>query len=177
VTFAPAVQREEDGALAAVPLALAEVPPAGREIRAWYRRGGGPAGNVPPHALRSIRDPLPVKLSVDNPRPAVGGRAGETLANAMLRGSEAIHSLQRAVSARDFEALALRTSAAVARARAFTRAALWRHARPGTVEVLLVPDLPPEVRGPDDQGVTSEAIAEHQTEEARRRIQEELDAR
>ncbi|HYV47633.1 MAG TPA: hypothetical protein VFA20_22395 [Myxococcaceae bacterium] len=177
VTFAPALQREENGALAPAAVAMAEVPPAGREIRAWYRRGGGPAGNVPAHSLRAVRDPLPVKLTSDHDRPAVGGRAGETLANALLRGSEAIHSLQRAVAARDFEVLALRTSAAVSRARAFTRASLWRHAAPGTVEVLLVPDLPPEVRGPDDEGVTAEALRDHQSEEARRRIQDELDAR
>lgn len=177
VTFAPALQREEDGALATAPVPMAAVPPPGREIRAWYRRGGGPAGNVPAHSLRAVRDPLPLKLTADNDKPAVGGRAGETLANALLRGAEAIHSLQRAVAARDFEVLALRTSAAISRARAFTRAALWRHAAPGTVEVLLVPDLPPEVRGPDDEGVTAEALREHQSEEARRRIQDELDAR
>jgi len=178
VTFAPAVQREEEGGeLAPAPAALAEVPPVGREIRAWYRRGGGPQGNVPAHALKAVRDPLPVKMTADNPRPAVGGRAGETLPNALLRGTEAIHSLHRAVAARDFEVLALRTSAAVARARAFTRAALWRHAPPGAVEVLLVPDLPPEVRGPSDEGVTAGALHEHQAEEVRRRIQEELDAR
>ncbi|HEY8208852.1 MAG TPA: hypothetical protein VIG99_15285 [Myxococcaceae bacterium] len=178
VTFAPALQREEEGGtLAPAPVTLAQVPGPGQQILGWYRREGTGVGNVAAHTLRAVRDPLPVKLSADNPKPAVGGRAAETLANALLRGTEAIHSLQRAVSARDFEALALRTSAAVARARAFTRAALWRHAAPGTVEVLLVPDLPPEVRGPNDEGVTLEALKEHQTEEARRRIQDELDSR
>jgi hypothetical protein len=85
VTFAPALQREEGGALAPAPVAMAEVPGAGKQVMGWYRYEGGALGNVPAHAIRAIRDPLPIKLSVDNPKPAVGGRAGETLANALLR--------------------------------------------------------------------------------------------
>src|SRR4051812_16668368 len=75
VTFAPALQREEGGALAPAPVAMAEVPGAGKQVMGWYRYEGGALGNVPAHAIRAIRDPLPIKLSVDNPKPAVGGRA------------------------------------------------------------------------------------------------------
>jgi hypothetical protein len=45
ITFAPAVQmKQENDQLAEIPRALARVPPAGREIRLWYRRGGGMEG-------------------------------------------------------------------------------------------------------------------------------------
>ncbi len=178
ITFAPAAQLSlPSGVLAAAPSALAAVPPLDREIRAWYRRGGGPSGNVAANTLTVVKSELPDKLKVTNPQPAVGGRAAESLDNALIRGPEEIHSLRRAVTARDFEVLALKSSGAIARAKAFTQAQLWRHAPAGTVEVLLVPDLPPAVRGSGDEGVTPAALRSHQTEDARKRIQAELDER
>jgi hypothetical protein len=77
---------------------------------------------------------------------ATGGQAAETLENALVRGPQELHSLQRAVTAQDFGAGGAVDSRAVARAKALTRAALWTFATPGTVEVLLVPDLPAELR-------------------------------
>ncbi len=178
ITFAPAAQLTlPTGALAPAPSALAAVPELGREIRAWYRYGGGPSGNVAANTLTVLKSELPEKVKVTNPQPAVGGRAAESLENALIRGPEEIHSLRRAVTARDFEVLALKSSAAIARAKAFTQAQLWRHAPAGTVEVLLVPDLPPAVRGAEDQGVNPSVLRAHQTEDARKRIQAELDER
>ncbi len=179
IVFAPAIQRlSNDGTLAANAEALAAVPPLGREIRAWYRRGGGPEGNVAAGSLKVLKDPVPgASLTVSNAEPAVGGRAAESMDNALARGPEEIHSLRRAITAHDFEALALRTASGMARARAFTQAQLWTHAPPGTVEVLLVPELPAALRGSDDRGVSAEALRSHQTEPARKRIQDELDDR
>jgi hypothetical protein len=173
VTFAPRLQRvDPQGVLADPPVTLAAVPAAGREIRAWYRWGGGEAGNVGAGMLTSLKDPIP-GVQVGNPAPATGGGAAETLDNALLRGPEEIHSLRRAVTARDFETLACRGSAAVARARAFTKAQLWRHARPGTVEVLLVPKLGTfEQRG--GGVVTADALRALHTEDVRTRIQAAL---
>src|SRR5262249_22746491 len=156
------------------PETLAEVPASGREIRLWYRTGGGSAGNVAAGTLTTLKDSIP-GIEVTNPRPATGGRAVESLENALLRGPLNFHSLERAVTARDFEILASRSSGAVARARAFTTAALWKHATPGTVEVLLVPDVPPEVRTNDL--VTSAILQEYYTETARSQIQRALDER
>jgi hypothetical protein len=175
ITFAPAVQmRGASGDLERVPQGLAEAPPAGREIRLWYCRGGGPAGNVAANTLTTLKDPIP-GVSVTNPGPATGGRAAETIQNALLRGPQELHSLQRAVTAGDFELVALRSSGAVARARAFTKAQLWVHASPGTVEVLLVPYLPEEQRA--SGRVALEQLKEYETEEALTRIQQALDER
>src|SRR6185312_9205509 len=141
ITFAPAMRQLGKEGLEEAPRSLGEAPAAGREIRLWYRRGGGPEGNVAAGLLATLKDPIP-GLQVTNPEAATGGRAAETLENALVRGPQELHSLRRAVTARDFELLALRISGAVARTRAFTLASLWVHATPGTVEVLLVPDLP-----------------------------------
>jgi hypothetical protein len=95
--------------------------------------------------------------------------------NALVRGPQQLHSLERAVTARENELSPLHSSAAAVRASAFTRADLWRFATPGTVEVLLVPYLPEEQRG--GGGVTVEKLQQQQTEEARKQVQDALDTR
>ncbi len=174
VTFAPAVRGLGEGGRGEAAELLAEAPPAGREIRLWYRRGGGPEGNVGAGLLTVLKDPIP-GLAVTNPAPATGGRAAETLENALIRGPQELHSLSRAVTARDFELIALKSSGAVARARAVTLASLWTHATPGTVEVLLVPDLPEEER-PGGR-VAAATLEARETGEARDEIAAELDQR
>lgn len=178
ISFAPAVRKENaNGSLEATAKPLADVPGEGREIRLWYRRGGGPAGNVAAETLVTLKDPIAgAPLSVVNPQRATGGQEAETLANALARGPQEIHSLRRAVTARDFELLAIRNNpGAVARARAVTRAELWRHAAAGTVEVLLVPQVPDGDRAGDR--VTAAMLEERETDAARENIQRDLDAR
>ncbi len=86
-----------------------------------------------------------------------------------MRGPQELHSLQRAVTARDFELLAkqssgtVASSGAVARAKAFTQAAVWKHALPGTIEVVLVPFIPDDQR-PNGR-VTEKALKAHETDE------------
>ncbi len=175
ITFAPSARlRASDGELEERPAALAEVPAAGRRILVWYPRGGGAEGNVAAGTLIRLKDPIP-GLEVTNPEPGTGGKAAENLANALVRGPQELHSLERAVTGRDFELLALRSSGAVARAKAITRAQLWAHAQPGTVEVLLVPDLPAAKRREDR--VAADDLASRQTEDARTQIQRALDER
>ena len=156
LTFAPAVRLTaalgadsasgaNPGITLGPPQALAAVPPPGMEVRAWYRSGGGPAGNVAAGTLTVPQGPLP-GLSVSNPDPASGGQAAETLENALRRGPLEARYQGRAVTAQDYEAVALNTARSVGRARAFTRRTLWAHGTPGTVELALVPYLPPEAR-------------------------------
>lgn len=170
VTFAPALDlRPADGAADLV--TLAAVPPAGRQIRVWYRVGGGPAGNVAANTLISLRDPVPGVKEVVNRVPARGGRGLESLESALLRGPYEFFGQQRAITARDFEILATR-SGAVARARAFTRAAVYSFARPGEVEVVLVPYVPDAARPGGRLPVT--VLRDHEIEEARRHTEAEL---
>ena len=137
----------------------------------WYRRGGGPAGNVAAHTLTVLKDPLP-GLEVTNPERATGGQAAETIENAIIRGPQEFFALRRAVTARDFELVAERWGA-VARAKAITKARLWVHALPGTVEVLLVPEIPEEQRAGGRASLAT--LLERQTDAAREQIQRALD--
>ena len=175
VQFAPAMQMKgEHPEIDAAPAALAEVPAAGSEIRLWYRRGGGASGNVTANMLTTFKDTIP-GVEVTNPIPATGGRSAETIENALLRGPQELHSLQRAVTARDFELRALRSPGAVDRAKAFTRAKMWAHAQPGTVEVVLVPHLPDELRSAG--WITAETVRRQETGVALEQIRQELDRR
>ncbi|RQW94241.1 putative baseplate assembly protein [Micromonospora inaquosa] len=182
VTFAPALDLRP--AAGATPVAgptpagsasvtVAAVPPAGRQIRLWYRAGGGPTGNVAAGTLTSLRDPLP-GVRVDNPAPAAGGRELEALESVLLRGPYEFFAQQRAVTARDFEVLAT-SSGAVARARAFTRAAVYSFARPGEVEVVLVPYVPEAARPGGRLPVA--VLREHEVPEARHRVEADLEER
>ncbi len=148
-----------------------QVPAAGREIRAWYRRGGGAAGNVSAGTLSVLKDAIPgFSGAVTNPEDASGGRDAESLESALRRGPRQLHSLERAVTARDFELLARSSSQDIARAWPFTRAENWCFARPGEVEVLLVPRVPPSQ-------LSLEALAARQNEEVRRNILKDLNQR
>jgi hypothetical protein len=178
IIFAPAVEPESEAVADSQVRTAWAAPGAGRMIAAWYAIGGGEDGNVMPGALDSLKSPLPGGLNpnVTNVQPAAGGRAVETLAHALQRGPRELHSLRRAVTASDFELLAIR-SGFIARARAFTLADLWVHAAPGTVGVSLVPAIPTQARGEADERVTATLLAQFSTDSARDKVVALLDER
>jgi hypothetical protein len=148
-----------------------KAPPAGRELRAWYRWGGGAAGNVTAGTLSVLKDSIPgFSGTVTNPGAAAGGRDTESLESALRRGPRQLHSLERAVTARDFELLAKNSSQDIARAWPFTRAENWCFARPGEVELLLVP------RVPEDQ-LSLDSLVARQNEDVRLEILNDLNKR
>jgi len=172
IRFAPTVRAEQpDGTLVETPQSVANVPAADRGIRLWYRRGGGLGGNVPANTLTELKDRI-AGVDVTNPAPASGGRSAEALENALIRGPLELHSLHRAVTAQDFELLARTGPQGVARAKAFTKAAVWKHAVPGTVEVLLVPCVS------DSEGqVKAEDLEQQEQTELLPQVQEMLNLR
>lgn len=173
ITFAPAIRGSDEASangLSRTVETLAAVPPAERLVCAWYRCGGGPSGNVAAHTLTVLKDPI-AGLRVDNPEPAVGGSQAESLENALVRGPQALHSLNRAVTARDYEAVALREGS-VARAHAVARAERWRFAAPGTVQLLLVPDVPHRPGAPLSQAQLEGAQTEAALERVRQAVEE-----
>lgn len=175
ITFAPSVQlSSEGGGLASAASVLGAVPPAGREILAWYRRGGGAEGNVAANLISVLKDPI-ASLAVTNTRPATGGRAAETLRNALVRGPHEFRSLQRVITADDFERASVHGSGGVARAKAAARADRWVHARRGTVDVSLVPALPTDVLATGRIGIGE--LAEHQTDLTRKQVEDVLNTR
>ncbi|MGH3951120.1 MAG: baseplate J/gp47 family protein, partial [Pseudonocardiaceae bacterium] len=144
------------------------------EIRIWYRTGGGQSGNVGPEMLSTLETPI-AGLKVTNAHPARGGRDIEGIESAIARGPYEFFSLRRAVTARDYEVLATASSAGIARARAFTRVTVRPFARPGEVEVVVVPHVPDGARPGGRLALPT--LLDHQVEEARERTLADLEGR
>lgn len=167
VAMFPWWDEAEDAGAARVPapvLPAPVVPAPGAEVRAWYRAGGGERGNVGAGQLTVLRTPVP-GVRVTNPEPATGGRNGESVENALRRAPQDFQARDRAVTVRDYEVLATR-HAGVARARAFTRKDLWAFARPGEVEIVMVPFVP----GHEDKPVQAADLRAHAREEVRAEV-------
>ncbi len=179
IQFAPAARltRKEDGLLDDANRPFAAIPTNGREIRAWYVSGGGESGNVPRNALDSFVD-VPGQATLDNltltnDTRAAGGRDAETLENALRRGPYEVHSLERAVTARDFEYLTIQLGSKIERARAFTKANEWRYAEPGTVEVAVVPFIEHAAR----ERIDIHALAQARREQTLGEVRDALEAK
>lgn len=143
VTFAQAMSNGTEP-----PAPVAAVPGNGKEIRGWWSSGGGSQGNVDAGTLTVLRDPL-AGVTVTNPAQASGGRDTESVADAIVRAPIDFHTRQRAVTAGDYEILAVKASGAVQQARAYNRSSIWSFAQPGEVEIVL---KPAEGAVPSDNG-------------------------
>lgn len=95
-------------------------PTGGNNIRlARYQSGGGVVGNLPKHSLTQLRSGVPFVKSVTNLDPATGGLDRENTQAMLERGSRRLRHRSRAVTAEDYEDLALEASPAVAKAKCF----------------------------------------------------------
>jgi hypothetical protein len=83
---------------------------------ASYHTGGGESGNVAAHTLQILTQAVPFIAGCDNPFPAEGGADMESVENLKSRAAGVFKSLQRAVTAEDFQWLAREASASVGRA-------------------------------------------------------------
>ncbi|MDP9075351.1 MAG: putative baseplate assembly protein [Actinomycetota bacterium] len=133
------------------------IPPDGGEIIVTgYRHGGGVAGNVGANTLTVLRSTVAFIDRVTNVVPATGGVDAESVRNAKLRGPLTLRTGQRAVTARDFERLALESSAEVARARC-----LPPTAPAAPIRLLVVPHVrrPPDAQRLDDFALSDQLVA------------------
>lgn len=71
-----------------------------------YRHGGGTNGNVKPRMLGVLKTSLPYIDRVTNRREAIGGLNAEDIEDAKIRVPAHLRTLQRAVTAADYEYLA-----------------------------------------------------------------------
>lgn len=109
------------------------VPPTGRDsVKCEYRLGGGVGGNVGGNTLTVLKQSVAFVQGVTNPFPAQGGADAETIEEAKRRGTYAIKNRDRAITAEDYESLALAASRRVARAKCV-------QASDGSISLLLVP--------------------------------------
>ena len=117
-------------------------PPVGRQIRfTSYRCGGGVVGNVGEETITVMKSSIPYVDSVRNFEAATGGTDPETLDSAKLRAPQVLKARTRAVTAEDFEYLAMEATSLVARAKCLSpgSTAERQSSPPGMVRVLLVP--------------------------------------
>jgi len=106
IMFGPALP-QRDGSVkryGAIP------PRAAMIVMARYRYGGGVSGNVQGHQLNVLRTSIPYIARVANRRLASGGLNGEDLEDAKMRVPGHLRTLDRAVTARDYEYLAAKAA-------------------------------------------------------------------
>ncbi len=120
-----------------------------------YRHGGGIIGNMQPRALNVLKSGLPYVDRVANRHSANGGLDAENLEDAKMRVPGHLRTLDRAVTAADFEYLALQAATgAIQRVHALQPPTI----NTGEVKVLIVPRVnksgefiaPDELALPDD---------------------------
>ncbi|MGM0576307.1 MAG: putative baseplate assembly protein [Myxococcota bacterium] len=131
------------------------IPPKGdKNIKAGrYQVGGGAEGNVPAEAIVDVKQNLAFVNGVTNPYPAAGGCDMESVEEAKLRAPHIIKARNRAVTADDFEWLAMEASTSVARVKCLPSAA-----REGEVAVIVVPRAPLHARLEEKPVPTSELL-------------------
>ncbi len=120
-------------------------PARGSSLRVGrYRFGGGTIGNVGANSLSIVRSSIPYVSSVTNRLAAAGGLDPESLDAARFRAPLVIKTRDRAITAEDFEFLAMEASRRVARARCIQvrTDSSASSVPPGTVELLIVPLVP-----------------------------------
>jgi len=133
-----------------------------------YRYGGGQAGNVGANSLRILRTSIAFVERVSNRKPAIGGLDAEQLDHAKMRVPGHLRSLNRAVTASDFEYLAMQAAEEfIGRVFCLQPPQTAR----GENRILVVPRVPIGVQG----FISPESL--ELKEDVRERIQSYLDER
>jgi hypothetical protein len=103
----------------------ARLPTGSENVRARYRHGIGPAGQVPAESLTLLANRAPGVRGVTNPLPAAGAAGPEVLDDARQNAPRHVRTLGRIVSLIDYEDFA-RSFAGIGKAQALV---LWAHNR------------------------------------------------
>lgn len=132
-----------DGRNGRIPIAN-PAHPGDNIVAVWYRAGGSAAGNVGAGTVTSLQTAAFGVASVTNLAAASGGADPETVDQAKVRAPAVLKAGGRAVTAEDFETIALQTPAAVGRvhALALTDPGYPGVPVPGAVTVIVVPNSP-----------------------------------
>ena len=113
------------------------IPPKTAVIRmAQYRTGGGGQGNVQAQALTVLKSAVPYVATVTNHIPARHGADAESLEQAAIRVPQLLRTRNRAVTAEDFESLALQGGQG-----AIARAHCLPPQQPGVVQLMIIPQV------------------------------------
>jgi predicted phage baseplate assembly protein len=133
IRLAPAIP-QQDGSI----FRYGEAPPKhALLVMSRYRFGGGQVGNVASGAISVLKTSLPYIDRVENRQAASGGLDAEQLDDLKLRVPGHLRSLGRAVTAADYEHLALEAAP-----NRVSRAFCLQPSSGGEVKVLIVPKVP-----------------------------------
>ena len=110
----------------------------GETIRICYSCGGGKEGNQAESAVSHMTRTLGYINRVTNPRIISGGCDQETVEEAIRRSSQALRHGKRAVTASDYEALALEASREVLKVRCFPNCNETGARVPGSVTLVVL---------------------------------------
>lgn len=113
------------------------LPTGINNVRARYRQGNGPTGNLPARSLNELKNPHHLVQTVIQPRAAVGGAAAESAASIRRNAPADLRAMGRAVAVEDFAHLAARMGG-IAQARAWIPRR--QQGRDQIVEVVVVPE-------------------------------------
>ncbi|MFK7695876.1 putative baseplate assembly protein [Paenibacillus sp. HJGM_3] len=116
------------------------VPPIGTDnVKAVYRTGGGAIGNVGPSEITMLKTSIAFIDRVSNPDGAAGGFDTERMEQALERGPHSIKHRNRAVTAEDYEQLALQAAQGIARVKCLPGWNDQGEHEAGWVTVIVVP--------------------------------------
>ncbi|MFD1955262.1 putative baseplate assembly protein [Paenibacillus thailandensis] len=114
--------------------------PAGTDnVIVSYRTGGGARGNVGASAVSLLRTSIAFVDRADNPEPASGGFDTESIEQAALRGPSLIRHRNRAVTAEDYEQIALEAAQGIARVKCLPNRNDAGLTESGWVSIVIVP--------------------------------------
>ena len=121
------------------------IPPSSptENIRAEYLSGGGEHTNVKEGRIRQMNQEMGFINSVRNPKALFGGCDLEPLQEALVRSSAALRHQNRAITARDYEEIAMAASRNLKRVKCFSGYGPQGEKSPGAITlVLLQKDAP-----------------------------------
>ncbi len=98
------------------------VPPVSEDedIKVIYQSGGGDLTNIESHQISDMEMSIGFVHQVDNPLPFVDGADQETIKAALKRNASNIRTQNKALTIRDFEAIALSVSRSIERVKCFS---------------------------------------------------------
>lgn len=119
-----------------------KIPDAGdgETIIVRYTFGGGRAGNLPKGSIQRMNDSIGYVSHVRNPVPTVGGTDRESVEQAIWRKSRALCHRERAITRRDYEALAMESAGNIVRAKCYANCFRDGSSRPGHLSIVLLLD-------------------------------------
>lgn len=99
-----------------------KIPDAGTEetIRVQYKCGGGHNTNVSEGMVNRLQETVGFINQVSNVKPTAGGSDKETVEHAMQKSGQSFRHRNRAVTASDYEALALESDASIAGVKCYS---------------------------------------------------------